>query len=195
MSSRVTRTLLRLYPRWIRDRYGDELLDLEDELRAQGEVSRKRLIRDMLVGAFVIRPTRQRTRLLTGAILVVVGLAVAGSLIAGHGTDSARHPMTRVLVAVATPVHPVPVPPIGGDACAVAAGRSCSLTACTEFIGRPSDENAVAQGSVPTIQRAQRVTGTRCPAHPHAGPQSAVVVARTAASTRPHEADPGTAEP
>jgi hypothetical protein len=35
MSSGLTRTLLRLYPRRIRDRYGGELLDLEDELMAQ----------------------------------------------------------------------------------------------------------------------------------------------------------------
>jgi len=60
MSSRLTRTLLKLYPRRIRNRYGDELLDLEDELRVQGKVSRTRLIRDMLTGALLIRPTRQR---------------------------------------------------------------------------------------------------------------------------------------
>jgi hypothetical protein len=46
MSSRLMRTLLKLYPRRIRNRYSDELLDLENELRAQGEVSRTRLIRE-----------------------------------------------------------------------------------------------------------------------------------------------------
>ncbi len=51
MSSRLTRTLLKLYPRRIRNRYGDELLDLQDELRAQDDVSRTHLIRDMLAGA------------------------------------------------------------------------------------------------------------------------------------------------
>lgn len=31
MSSRLMRTLLKLYPRRIRNRYGDELLELEDK--------------------------------------------------------------------------------------------------------------------------------------------------------------------
>lgn len=91
------RTLLKLYPRRIRNRYSDELLDLENELRAQGEVSRTRLIRDMLAGALLIRPTRQRARLVTGAVLVIVGLAMAGTIIGGRGTDSparASHPPT-----------------------------------------------------------------------------------------------------
>ena len=174
MSSRLTRTLLKLYPRRVRDRYGEELLDLEDELRAQGEVSRMRLIRDMVTGAFLIRVTRQRARIVTGAVLVVVGLVVAGTVIGGRGTDApARASRPRVQLTA----QYVPANPYG--ACPVAAGSSCSLMPCTEFIGRSSDEDAVARSSVPTIQRP-RPTGTRCPAHPHAGPQSAVLMAQLA---------------
>lgn len=174
MSSRLTRTLLKLYPRRIRDRYGEELLDLEDELRAHGEVSRPRLIRDMLTGALLIRHTRQRARIVTGAVLVAVGLAVAATVIGGRGTDSpARASQHRVqLVAQTATAMPYKV-------CSVAAGSSCSLTPCTEFIGRSSGEDAVARSSVPTIQRP-RPAGTRCPAHPHAGPQSAVLMAQPA---------------
>ena len=174
MSSRLTRTLLKLYPRRVRDRYGEELLDLEDELRAQGEVSRMRLIRDMVTGAFLIRVTRQRARIVTGAVLVVVGLVVAGTVIGGRGTDAparASHPRVQLVVQTERAMP---------NTCPVAAGSSCSLMPCTEFIGRSSDEDAVARSSVPTIQRRRRVTGTRCPAHPHAGPQSAVLMAQLA---------------
>jgi hypothetical protein len=180
MSSRLTRTLLKLYPRRIRDRYGEGLLDLEDELRAQGEVSRSRLIRDMLTGALLVWATRRRARIVAGTVLVVVGLVVAGTVIGGRGTDApARASGPRVqLTAQYVPANPYGV-------CPVAAGSSCSLTPCTEFIGRSPDEDAVARSSVPTIQRPRRVTGTRCPVHPHAGPQSAVLMAQPAMPTRP----------
>jgi hypothetical protein len=134
----------------------------------------------MLTGAFLIRITRQRARLVTGAVLVVVGLVVVGTVIGGRGTDAparASHPRVQL---VAQTVTAMPY-----STCPVAAGSSCSLTPCTEFIGRSSDEDAVARSSVPTIQRARRVTGTRCPAHPHAGPQSAVLMAQPAMPTRP----------
>ena len=88
MSSRLTRALLKLYPRRIRSRYGDELLDLQDELRGQGNLSRTRLIRDTLAGAVLVRPVRERARLVITAILVIAGLATAGSIIAAAGTSS-----------------------------------------------------------------------------------------------------------
>jgi hypothetical protein len=129
MSSRLTRTLLKLYPRRIRNRYGEELLDLEDELRAQGKVSRTRLIRDMLTGALLIRPTRQRARLVTGAVLVIVGLVVAGTIIGRRGTDAparASHPRVQLAALVAQTERAMP------NTCPVAAGSSCSLTPCTD---------------------------------------------------------------
>ncbi len=169
MSARLTRTLLKLYPRRIRDRYGDELLDLEDELRAQAEVSRTQLIRDMLAGALLIRPTRQRVRLVTGAVLVVVGLAVGGTIIGERGTDSPA----RVRLVART----ITAMPYGS--CFVAAGSACSLTPCTEFISRSSAEDAVLH-IVPATPARPRLTGTRCAAYPHARPQDLVVAARAA---------------
>lgn len=190
MSSRLTRTLLKLYPRRIRHRYGDELLDLEDELRAQGELSRTRLIRDMLVGALVIQPTRRRARLLTGAVLLVAGVAVAGAIIGGHGSERpARHPRPRA-VAVVIPVLPVPESPFRDHTCLIAADSSCSLTACTEFVGRTpvGTGNSVAvavaanaHSSAPTAVRAPRATTPRCPAS-DAAPQNGAVVARPAST-------------
>jgi hypothetical protein len=173
MSSRLTRTLLKLYPRRIRNRYGDELLGLQDELRAQGDVSRVRLIRDMLAGALLVRPAR--TYLLIGAVLVIGGLAVGGAIIGERGTDSparASRPQARltVLSAVATP-----------PACFVADGSSCSLTPCSEFIVQPSVETAVADRSLPATRSRPRViatpvTATRCAAYPHARSRRPVYV-------------------
>ena len=141
MSSRLMRTLLKLYPRRIRNRYSDELLDLENELRAQGEVSRTRLIWDMLAGALLIRPTRQRARLVTGAVLVIVGLAMAGTIIGPRGTDSpgrASHPQAQLDRIWFLPgVRSAVALPYGS--CWVADGSSCSLTPCTEFTGRSSE--------------------------------------------------------
>jgi hypothetical protein len=176
------RTLLKLYPRRIRNRYGDELLDLEDELRARGEVSRTRLIRDMLAGALLVRPAR-RARLVLGAVLVIGGLAMAGTIIGGRGTDSparASHPQVRRTAQILT----LPAMPYGS--CFVASGSSCSLTPCTEFISRSSAEDAVAHSSVPATQRRPRLTGTRCAAYPHARPEDLVIVARAVMKpTRP----------
>jgi hypothetical protein len=136
----------------------------------------------MLAGALLIRPTRQRARLVTAAVLVIVGLAMAGTIIGGRGTDSparASHPKVR-LAAQSLPLNPIPY-----GSCFVATGSSCSLTPCTEFIGRSSAEDAVAHSSVPATQRRPRLTGTRCAAYPHARPQDLVVVARAVKPTRP----------
>jgi hypothetical protein len=176
MSSRLMRTLLKLYPRRIRNRYSDELLALQRELRAQGDVSRTRLIRDMLAGALLVRPARHRARLvigtvlLTGAVLVIVGLAIAGTIIGGRDIDSparAWYPQGRLTVRSAVAAPPT---------CFVADGSSCSLTPCTQFTGRSSTDGAVADSSVPASQRRPRLTGTRCTAYPHVQPQRPVFV-------------------
>src|ERR1700719_2744974 len=138
MSSRLTRTLLKLYPRRIRDRYGNELLDLQDELRAQDEVSRTRLIRDMLTGALLVRHVR-RPFLVIGAVLLIGGLAVGGAAIGGLGADSpartsnpqAQLNRTWILPGVRRAVAAPPT-------CFVADGSSCSLTPCIEFTAQPS---------------------------------------------------------
>lgn len=171
MSSRLTRTLLKLYPRRIRNRYGDELLELQDELRAQDHVSRTRLIRDMLAGAFLARPAR-RAYLVTGAILVIGGLVVAGTIIGGRRTDSparVSHPRARL---VARSINAIPY-----GSCFVATGSSCSLTPCTEFTDRSSSKRPVAHGGTSAARRQLRVAGARCTAYPHVEPPRTVFVA------------------
>lgn len=180
MSSRLTRTLLKLYPRRIRNRYGDELLDLQDELRAQDDVSRTRLIRDMLAGALLVRSAR-RAYLVTGAVLIIGGLAVAGAAIGRLGADSpgrtshsqaqvSRWPWILPGVRVRTALLP------NASSCFVADGSSCSLTPCTEFTGRSSSEGAVAYSSASAAPRRTPLAGTRCTAYPHAQPQRPVFV-------------------
>jgi len=177
MSSRLTRTLLKLYPRRIRNRYGDELLDLQDELRAQDDVSRTHLIRDMLAGALLVWPAR-RAYLMIGAVLVIGGLGVGGAAVGGPGTGSparAPHPQARLTVhpqARLTVRSAVAAPPT----CFVADGSSCSLTPCTEFAGQPSAEGAVAYSSPPATRSRPRLTATRCTTYPHVGPQRPVFV-------------------
>jgi hypothetical protein len=179
MSSRLRRTLLKLYPRRIRNRYGDELLDLQDELRAQDDVSRTRLIRDMLAGALLVRPAR-RAYLVIGAVLVIGGLATAGTIIGGRGTDSparTSHPQaqlnrTWILPGIRSAVALSPYL----LTCWVADGSSCSLTPCTEFTGRSSSEGAVAYSSASAAPRRPTRAGTRCTAYPHVQPQRPVFV-------------------
>jgi hypothetical protein len=146
MSSRLTRALLKLYPRRIRDRYGDELLDLQDELRAQDDVSRTRVIGDMLAGALLVQPAR-RAYLLIGAVLVIGGLAVAEARIGGPGADSparASHLQARLMARSAVTAPPT---------CLVADGSSCSLTPCTEFTARSSSEGGGVADELPVPYR------------------------------------------
>jgi len=173
MSSPVMRMLLKLYPRRIRNRYGDELLDLHDELRAHGDVSRTRLIRDAIAGAVLVRSARQRAHLMTAAVLVAVALAIVGTTIAAGGTDSpagASHLEARLTVGH---VNAVPY-----GSCFVAEGSSCSLAPCTVFTGQPSTEDAAAYSSEPATQRRPHSTTGRCAGYRGAGPQHPVFVAR-----------------
>ncbi len=169
MSSRLTRTLLKLYPRRIRDRYGDELLDLQDELRAQGEVSRLRLVRDMLVGALVIRPAR-RTYLTAGAVLVIGGLAMAGTILGGGTGAPARASHHKVRLAVPA----VTANPYGS--CFVAGGSPCSRAPCTQYTGRPASEVVAAYDWLPVKRSRRPATARRCAAYPHVHPYRPVFV-------------------
>ncbi|HZO78837.1 MAG TPA: hypothetical protein VFB39_12410 [Solirubrobacteraceae bacterium] len=186
MSSRLTRTLLKLYPRRIRDRYGDELLELQDELRAQGEFSRLRLVRDMLVGALVIRPARG-TYLATGAVLVVGGLAIAGIFIGGVPGSPARAPGSPARAfrhSVRLEVPTVTANPYGS--CLVAGGSSCSRAPCVQYTGQPSSEGAVAYAWLPAKRSRRRAprrratagpaTAGRCAAYPQTRPNRPVFV-------------------
>ena len=185
MSSRLARTLLKLYPRRVRDRYGEELLALEDEMRAHGERSRIRLIRDMLIGALLVRPARRRLRLMMGAVCVVTAVAGVAVVLVGHGFDvSSRgsHSSTR-LAALASlnrnrhaPTITGPIQP--GGTCFVAADSSCSTTPCSQFAGPTSTQDAAATGNVSAAQRRRRVVAERCAAHPQVLPQPPMFVRR-----------------
>lgn len=170
MSSRLTRTLLKLFPRRIRDRYGDELLDLQDELRAKGDVSRMRLIGDMLAAALLVRPGR-RTCLTIAALLVLGGLAMTGAIISARGTGTP--------VRASRPYVPLAVPSATANpyrTCSVAGGSSCSLAPCSQFAAQPSTEGAVAYGSPPPTRGRPRVTATRCARYPHVQPRRPIFV-------------------
>jgi hypothetical protein len=180
MSSRLTRALLKLYPRRIRDRYGSELLDLQDELKAQGNLSRARLIRDTLSGAVLVRSVLERARLAIAAALVIIGLAVAGSIIAGAGTGSPVRTSRPQQRAAAPHVNATPY-----GSCFVATGSSCSLAACTQFTGQASTETAAVYSSQPAAKRQSRVAETRCTSHALILPQPPVFVARAVKTTSP----------
>ena len=159
MSSRLTRALLKLYPRRIRNRYGSELLELQDELRTQGNLSRARLIRDTLSGAVLVRSVRERARLVIAAVVVIVGLAIAGSIITRAGTGSPAQTSRSQERATAPHVKATPY-----GSCFVTTGSSCSLAACTQFTGRASTETAAVYSSE-SAKRQSRVAKTRCTSH------------------------------
>jgi len=178
MSSRLARTLLKLYPRRVRDRYGEELLALEDELSAHGEHSRTRLIRDMLTGALLVRPGRHRVRLTIGAVCLVTAVAGAVVIVGSHGIDvSSRgsHSAARPapLASLNQNRHaPTIIGPIQqGGTCYVAADSSCSATPCSQLAGPTSTQDGAETGSVSAPQRRRRVIAERCAAHPQVLPQ------------------------
>jgi len=123
----------------------------------------------MLAGALLVRPGRQRSHLVIGAVLVIVGLATAGTIIGTRGSE----PPARASHAQVRLVRSVQAAP---STCFVGAGSSCSLTPCTEFTARSSTKGAVAHRSVPAARRRPRLTRTRCAAYPHVQPQRPVFV-------------------
>jgi hypothetical protein len=148
VSSAFTRALRKLYPRQVRDRYGDELLDLQDELRARGEISRTGLLRDAIVGAMLTRSRRQRASLTLTLMSVVAGLAFATSMItAATGPKPNRTPAAPWEVSIAKATSsPQLTPSTAGHSCPVVSdGSSCSLPACTEYVEmNPQTGNIVA---------------------------------------------------
>jgi hypothetical protein len=144
MSSRLMRALLKLYPRRIRKRYGDELLDLQSELAAKGDLSRTRLIRDVFAGALLVRSSRQRAHVVIGAVLLMVGLAIAVTIISAPGTNPparASHPELRLAVKSPTAI------PCGSCS---ATSSSSSLTLTCASIGQPA--NTVAPSGTSSTQ-------------------------------------------
>ena len=144
MSSRLMRALLKLYPRRIRKRYGDELLDLQSELAAKGDLSRTRLIRDVFAGALLVRSSRQRAHVVIGAVLLMVGLAIAVTTISAPGTNPparASHPELRLAFT-----SPNPIP----DGSRSAGSSSWSPTGTCTFIDQPASTVAPSAASTGT---------------------------------------------
>ena len=177
---RLLRLLLKLYPRRFRRRYGDELLDLQHELKAHAGVSPARLLVDLLAGALLVRPVR-RTRLLIAAVCVIAGLTIAGPIIAGRSAHpSAAYPQIR-LTAKRIPATSA------SRGCFVAAGSFCSLTPCTIFVAQPASEGAVAHPSTPGTQHRvplapAPVATPECVSSPHTASPVFVVTAHPLAS-------------
>jgi len=177
MSQRLTRALLRLYPRGVRRRYGPELLDLQDQLSARGELSRFRLTRDAIYGAVLARSSRQRA-LFFSVAGVVLGLVVAGAILSwdiGHPRRSAES-SARVVAAVVAPPGRSSLP--YGTACEIDSG-ACSLKACIVFISRASTPASTGTSVRPAEPPSPRRRQAGCAAHsadsqPHASTVSQV---------------------
>ena len=175
MSSRLTRTLLKLYPRRVRDRYGDELLDLHDELRADAAISRSRLIRDAVAGALLVRTARQRTRLAISATFVVIGLALAATIATRDPHSPPRASVDRAPSVTAA----------AGGACFVAPGSRCSTVACTQFATEGSTQDAVAYLTTPAAAPQVNRANARCAAYPRARRARPLFVTRARESSQP----------
>ena len=159
MSSSFTRMLRRLYPRRVRDRYGDELLELQDELRARGEISRTGLLRDAIVGALLARSRRQRATLTLSLVTVVAGLCLAVLMIAGPTTLAPTHarPATHG-EAIANATIPQ-LMPHSYRSCSVSDASLCSVPACSEYVEmNPTTGEFVAYGTERTDERQTKAT-------------------------------------
>ncbi len=157
MSGRLTRALLRLYPAQVRDRYGAELLDLQDQLRADGELSRGRLLRDVLVGAVLARSVRRRASLLAVALVFVVVVAASVTLTGGHHSMAGR----SAGVSARVPAHVERTLSEVRSSCYTdPSSMTCSYVPCTMHI-RPLPRVA----HQPSARRAREVCVPSPPDH------------------------------
>jgi hypothetical protein len=118
------RSLGKLYPKAWRDRYGGEVDDLSDELLAAGEVTRPRLVIELLCSGLSERLRswhRARFVLVSGAVALVVLLTLAlslGGVFQGRPSTSpistcgtARHVKVTGIKEVPSPTLTVKVVP------------------------------------------------------------------------------------
>ena len=108
---------MRLYPKWWRERYRDEVHDLVDELVGAGRAKAPGMVAGLVVGAAQerARPLRQPRRALTVlAIAALAGWAVwAGGLQVPRvaGPRGSPSPPARPTVLAAASFQPLPLPP------------------------------------------------------------------------------------
>ena len=101
---------------------------------------------------------RQRARLLIPGVIVILGLTSDVVIVARSGGDSplrATHPQRRLVVQIA---NAVPY-----ETCFVAAGSSCSVSPCAEFIDQASAQSAVLYSTQPVTRH--RPATTRAPSN------------------------------
>jgi hypothetical protein len=158
MSTRLTRILRRLYPRSVRERYGDELLDLQRELRERGEISRAGLIRDAIAGAILARSSGRRAFVTVSAVTVLAVLALSGGLIAGGSRLGSSRSASGAPLAIAK-IAPRPLP---GHVCLVS-GSPCSLPPCTHYIVVMNPTTGDIVSATPAVAADQ---AARCAASP-----------------------------
>ena len=186
MSSRLMRALLRLYPRRVRKRYGDELLDLQSELAAKGDLSRTRLIRDVFAGALLVRSSRQRAHVVIGAVLVMVGLATAVTIISAPGTNPhARASRPELRLAFTSP-NPTPHASRSATSSSWSPPATCTFIDQTVRTVAPSAASTGPQ-SGPSCQRASTGGAVFISTSALAGPAAppATAVARSTAPPPP----------
>ncbi|MGA3354582.1 MAG: hypothetical protein ABSD85_15575 [Acidimicrobiales bacterium] len=85
------RCLELLYPKAWRERYGDEVGDLSEELLAAGEVKRPRLVLELICSGLVERLRswhRRRLAVVSGSVAVVVLLATAALVTNGFAPEA-----------------------------------------------------------------------------------------------------------
>ncbi len=155
MSQRRRRALLKLYPSRIRRRYGDELLELQDELRNQGEISTIRLIRDAIAGAFLVRSARQRGLILGSGVLLLAALIATGVALRGESSHRGGLPIAFIATRADATRPAIPY----GQTCLVSSGSSCSLQGCSVFTTQPATQTADDPPAQATsLHRARRAT-------------------------------------
>lgn len=164
MSRRFRRALLVLYPPRFRRRYGTELLQLQDELRREGKLSRVRLTRDAVAGAFIARSPHQRA-LIAGSGLLIATLIAAATTLGESGRHSPAMPRAQLAAVAVTPTRPaLPY----GRSCFVGAGTSCSLDACVQFTASPQTSTTVAAQAPGHNKRDSSQATTACVSDRHA---------------------------
>ena len=181
MSRRWTRALLRLYPARIRRRYGAELLDLQDQMRAEGALSSARLVRDVLTGAFLARSARRRAAVLSVAVLLTA-LVAAGITLPPGGRRVRRVPIAARawLVASAQQTTPYYYGPDDGSACFIGSGTSCSLSSCAVPVTSADQAATVPH---PARKAATRRARAACVASSHTPQPRALPVTTVSTAT------------
>jgi hypothetical protein len=153
MSSRVTRFMPKLYPRAIQDRYAQEMVELDDELKEHGDLSRPRLLWDMLGGALLLWRARSRQCVVAGAVLTIVGLTVLGTIRGSEHPDRLPQRLDRQLRIPTASVA-------SGAPCFV--GGPCPASPCPQFVEDGSINGGVSYSSVPLVAHPSRPTHANC---------------------------------